>query len=138
VFGVQASSFLARRVGPQWILFSAIGGMLISATAIVVLDQLNAGLVGILIPLWFFILSCGFALPMLNVLALANHGGEAATAASLLGAVNFGLAGAISPVVGAFGISAHTMGMVMMATSLTSVVLMLMLIRPWSTPPLTR
>jgi DHA1 family bicyclomycin/chloramphenicol resistance-like MFS transporter len=138
VFGVQASSFLARRVGPQWILFSAIGGMLISATAIVVLDQLNAGLVGILIPLWFFILSCGFAFPMLNVLALANHGGEAATAASLLGAVNFGLAGAISPVVGAFGISAHTMGMVMMATSLTSVVLMLMLIRPWSTPPLTR
>jgi DHA1 family bicyclomycin/chloramphenicol resistance-like MFS transporter len=138
VFGVQASSFLARRVGPQWILFSAIGGMLISATAIVVLDQLNAGLIGILIPLWFFILSCGFAFPMLNVLALANHGGEAATAASLLGAVNFGLAGAISPVVGAFGISAHTMGMVMMATSLTSVVLMLMLIRPWSTPPLTR
>lgn len=138
VCGVQASSFLTRRVGPQWILFSAIGGMLISATAIVVLDQLNAGLIGILIPLWVFILFCGFALPMLNVLALANHGSEAATAASLLGAVNFGLAGAISPVVGAFGISAHTMGSVMMATSITSVALMLVLIRPWSTPPLTR
>ncbi len=138
VSGVQASSFLTRRVEPQWILFTAIGGMLISASAIVVLDQLNAGLVGILIPLWFFIVSCGFAFPMLNVLALANHGSEAATAASLLGAVNFGLAGAISPIVGAFGISAQTMGSVMMATSITSVVLMLVLIRPWSTPPLTR
>lgn len=138
VCGVQASSFLTRRVGPQWILFSAIGGMLISASMIVVLDQLNAGLIGILLPLWFFILSCGFAFPMLNVLALANHGGEAATAASLLGAVNFGLAGAISPIVGAFGISAQTMGTVMMATSTTSVALMLVLIRPWKTPPLSR
>jgi DHA1 family bicyclomycin/chloramphenicol resistance-like MFS transporter len=125
-------------VGPQWILFSAIGGILLAASAIVVLDMVDAGLLGILIPLWFFILSCGFAFPMLNVLALANHGGEAATAASLLGAVNFGLAGAISPIVGAFGVSASTMGSVMLATSVMSVLLMVVLVRPWSTPPLTR
>ena len=39
------------------------------------------------------------------MLALAHHGDEAGTAASLLGAVNFGLAGLLSPVVGLLGIA---------------------------------
>jgi DHA1 family bicyclomycin/chloramphenicol resistance-like MFS transporter len=137
VAGVQASSRLAKHFGPQWILFGAVLGMLVSALAIVVLDSANVGLVGILVPLFFFITSCGFAFPCQQVLALAGHGGEAATAASVMGAVNFGLAGLISPIVGLFGIhNAVPMGAVMAITAAVSVVSMLFVVRPRSVPAL--
>jgi DHA1 family bicyclomycin/chloramphenicol resistance-like MFS transporter len=138
VFGVQTSSRLAKYVGPQWILVGAVTGMLLSALTIVGLDLAGAGLTGILIPLWFFIASCGFAFPCQQVLALANHGGEAATAASLMGAINFGLAGAISPLVGALGISAQTMGGVMATTSIVSLIVLFTIVRPRSVPALSR
>ena len=63
----------------------------------------DAGLFGMLVPLFFFITAAGFGFPAVQVLALANHGHEAGTAASLLGALNFGLAGLISPIVGGSG-----------------------------------
>lgn len=139
VAGVQASSFLARFIGPQWILAGAITLMVLAAGTIVVLDSLGAGLVGILVPLWFFILACGFSFPCTQVLALANHGSEAGTAASLLGALNFGLAGLISPIVGLFGIdNAIPMGAVMGITSLVSVVVLWTVVRPRTVPALSR
>ena len=137
VVGVQVSSRLAKVVGPQWILAGAVLGMIASALAIVALDIANVGLIGILIPLFFFITSCGFAFPCQQVLALANHGGEAATAASVLGAVNFGSAGIISPIVGLFGIhNAIPMGGVMAITAAVSLVVMATLVRPRSVPAL--
>ena len=139
VGGVQASSFLARFVGPQWILAGALTVLVLSAATIVVLDSLNFGLVGILVPLWFFIAACGFSFPCTQVLALANHGSEAGTAASLLGALNFGLAGAISPIVGLFGISnAIPMGAIMGCTALVSVLVLWTVVRPWTVPALAR
>jgi len=72
------------------------------------------------------------------VLALANHGGEAATAASVLGAVNFGFAGIISPIVGLFGIhNAIPMGGVMAITASVSLVVMVLLVRPRTVPALS-
>jgi len=139
VIGVQVSSRLAKFVGPQWILTGAVVGMVVSASAIVLLDAANVGLAGILVPLFFFITSCGFAFPCQQVLALAGHGGEAATAASVLGAVNFGLAGIISPIVGIFGIhDAIPMGAVMAITASVSIVVMFVLVRPRSVPALAR
>ena len=138
VTGVQASSRLARRVGPQWILTGAVTGMLVSALTIVGVNLAGGGLVGVLIPLWFFILSCGFAFPCQQVLALAGHGGEAATAASLMGAVNFGLAGLISPIVGLLGIHVVAMGGVMAVTSIVSLFAMWILVRPRTVPALVR
>jgi len=139
VGGVQTSSRLVRRVPPQWILTGAVTGMLVSATTIVLLDMSGAGLIGVLIPLWFFILSCGFAFPMQQVLALANHGGEAATAASLMGAVNFGLAGLLSPIVGLFGIhNAIPMGTLMICSSIVSLVVMAFVVQPRTVPALGR
>jgi DHA1 family bicyclomycin/chloramphenicol resistance-like MFS transporter len=138
VAGVQTSSRLAKYIGPQWILASAITLMLVSALTIVVLDSFHVGLLGILIPLWFFILACGFAFPCQQVLALAQHGNEAATAAALMGAVNFGLAGLISPVVGLFGIEdAVPMGAIMAGTSIVSMLVLWLVVRPRSVPALT-
>jgi DHA1 family bicyclomycin/chloramphenicol resistance-like MFS transporter len=139
VGGVQASAFLARFVGPQWILAGALTVLLLSAATIVVLDSLGAGLVGILVPLWFFIAACGFSFPCTQVLALAHHGSEAGTAASLLGALNFGLAGAISPIVGLFGIdSAVPMGTIMGCTAVISIIVLWSVVRPWTVPALAR
>jgi DHA1 family bicyclomycin/chloramphenicol resistance-like MFS transporter len=135
--GVQTSSRLARRIGPQWILLGAVSLMLVSAATIFVLDAFHVGLLGICIPLWFFILACGFAFPCQQVLALANHGSEAATAASVMGAVNFGLAGLLSPIVGLFGITnALPMSGVIICTSLVSLTIIALVIRPRTVPAL--
>ena len=137
VTGVQVSSRLTRRVGPQWILACSTAVLLLSSLSIVLLDSLHAGLLGILIPLWFFIAACGFSFPLVQVLGLVNHAGEAATAASVLGAVNFGLAGLISPIVGLFGIhNAVPMGTVMAATAAVSVIALWFVVRPRTVPAL--
>lgn len=139
VIGVQTSSRLAKVIGPQWILLGAVTLMLLSATMIVVLDVAGVGLFGILVPLWFYILACGFAFPCQSVLALDGHSGEAATAASLMGAVNFGLAGLLSPIVGLFGIhNAVPMGVMMAATSIVSLLVLAFVIRPRTVPALRR
>lgn len=139
VIGVQTSAFLMRFIGPQWILAGVGFSMLLSASAIVYLDIVNGDLITVLIPLFVFVMSCGFSFPCTQVLALANHGGEAATAASVLGAVNFGLAGLTSPIVGAFGISnAIPMGIVMACTAVISIIVMFTVVRPRSVPPLSR
>jgi DHA1 family bicyclomycin/chloramphenicol resistance-like MFS transporter len=97
----------------------------------------DVGLWGILIPLWLFIAACGFCFPCVQVLALAHHGKEAGTAASLLGAVNFGLAGLISPVIGLFGISsAIPMGVMMVCVSVVAILALWILVRPRTVPAL--
>ena len=139
VIGVQTSSRLAKIVGPQWILLGAVSLMFVAASTIVALDLAHVGLNGILIPLWFFILACGFAFPCQQVLAMDGHGGEAATAASLMGAVNFGLAGLLSPIVGLFGIhNAVPMGIMMMSTSTVSILVITLVVRPRTVPALSR
>ncbi|QEE62529.1 multidrug effflux MFS transporter [Salinibacterium sp. dk2585] len=139
VLGVQTSSRLMARhgVGPQWVLVGVTSVQLAMAITIVSLDQAGAGLWGTLIPLWFYITACGFGFPAVQVLALAHHGKEAGTAASLLGALNFGLAGVISPLVGVMGVATATpMAIVMGGASVLGVVIVWAVVRPRSVPPL--
>ena len=139
VAGVQISAFLMRYVGPQWILAGAGIVMLVTSAAIVILDVQGTGLMGILVPLFFFIMACGFTFPATQVLALNGHGSEAGTAASLLGALNFGLAGLISPIVGLFGITnAVPMGVIMGLCALLSIVVLWAVVRPRTVPALSR
>lgn len=137
VIGTQTSARLARRIGPQWILAFSTAVMFVAASSIVLLDLAGFGLIGILVPLWFFITAVGFGFPMVQVLALVNHGREAGTAASVLGALNFGLAGLISPIVGLFGIeNAIPMGIVMTSTSAIAVAALWLVVRPKTVPAL--
>lgn len=138
IIGVQTSSRLMRTVlGPQWILAITTAMMLFLGLAIMILDITGAGLWGTVIPLWFFITMCGFSFPCVQVLALNGHGAEAGTAASLLGAVNFGLAGIVSPIVGLLGVgSALPMGAVMSVTALVSIVMLWFVVRPRTVPAL--
>ena len=139
VAGVQLSSRLMHRfnVGPQWIVAVSTLVLAITAGAIVLLDLAGAGLWGTLVPLWFFIAAFGFTMPSVQVMALAAHGHEAGTAASLLGAANFGVAGLVSPIVGLLGVgSAVPMGAVMGATAVVSILSLWFIVRPRSVPAL--
>jgi DHA1 family bicyclomycin/chloramphenicol resistance-like MFS transporter len=137
VVGVQVSSRLMRTIGPQWILAATTAVQALAALTIIVLTQSGAGFLGVLIPLFFFIMAAGFGFPAVQVLALVNHGHEAGTAASLLGALNFGLAGLISPIVGVLGIdSAVPMASVMLATASVSILSLWFIVRPKTVPAL--
>ncbi|MFJ6536553.1 multidrug effflux MFS transporter [Paenarthrobacter sp. NPDC091711] len=135
VAGVQISSRLIRRVAPQWIVAGATLFMVLMAALIVVLDLFHVGLWGILIPLWFYICATGFMFPCVQVLSLANHGAQAGTAASLLGASQFMMAGIVPPVVGWLGVSsAVPMGAVMAACITGSIAALWLVVRPRSVP----
>ncbi|NUU04925.1 multidrug effflux MFS transporter [Leifsonia sp. C5G2] len=137
IIGVQSASRLTKYVGPQWILACSTVVMFLASVTIVVLDQAHVGLWGIAIPLWFFIAACGFGFPCVQVLALNGHGHEAGTAASLLGALNFGTAGIVSPIVGILGVgSAAPMGAVMAICALVSIASLWLVVRPRTVPEL--
>ncbi len=133
--GSQASSRIVRRVAPQWVLVVVLPVMLLAAIAIGVFALLGFGLSSVLIPLFVILTCAGFSFPIVQVLALAHHGEEAGTAASLLGAVNFGVAGLISPIVGLLGISsALPMAEVMTATLTVALLSLWILVRPRTVP----
>jgi DHA1 family bicyclomycin/chloramphenicol resistance-like MFS transporter len=135
VGGVQTSARLIKRVPPQWILACSTAWMFLMAVLIVIFDQLGLGLWGVMVPLWFYILGTGFTFPCVQVLALASHGAQAGTAASLLGAATFLMAGLISPVVGWLGIkSATPMGAVQAACILLSIAALWLVVRPRTVP----
>jgi DHA1 family bicyclomycin/chloramphenicol resistance-like MFS transporter len=135
VAGVQTSSRLIKRVPPQWILACSTAWMFLMSLLIVLFDQLGLGLWGVMVPLWFYILGTGFTFPCVQVLALASHGDKAGTAASLLGAATFMMAGLISPVVGWLGIeSATPMGAVQAACILLGMAALWFVVRPRTVP----
>ncbi|MDP9028023.1 MAG: multidrug effflux MFS transporter [Actinomycetota bacterium] len=131
----QTSSRAMRRIAPQWVLAAAITIMLISVILIGIFQLLGFGLISVVVPLFFAIASFGLGFPSIQVLALAHHGQEAGTAASLLGAVNAGLAGIISPIVGVIGItSALPMAVVMSVVLVVAQFVLWVIVRPRSVP----
>ncbi|MDH2444594.1 multidrug effflux MFS transporter [Amnibacterium sp. CER49] len=137
IVGSQLSARLMRRTGPQWVLVVTTAVQLLSGGTILLVGGAGAPLPAVLVPLWCFVAACGFAFPCVSVLGLAHHGEEAGTAASLLGAVNFGFAGLLSPLVGLLGIaSARPMGIVMTCTAAVAVAALWVLVRPRTVPPI--
>jgi DHA1 family bicyclomycin/chloramphenicol resistance-like MFS transporter len=135
VAGVQISSRLIRHVPPQWILACSTAWMFLMALLIVAFDQAGLGLWGVMVPLWFYIMGTGFTFPCVQVLALASHGAQAGTAASLLGAATFLMAGLISPVVGWLGITSSTpIGAVQAACILLAMAGLWLVVRPRTVP----
>lgn len=141
VVGVQTASRLAARFGPQWVLAFSTGTLFVAGSAIIVTDQLGLGLWGTVIPLFFFMTACGFTFPCTQVLALDRHGAAAGTAASILGATNFGVAAIVSPVVGLIsagsGITATSMASVMSGCAIVGILALWLIIRPRSVAMLT-
>ena len=84
--------------------------------------------------LFVFMTACGFTFPCVQVLALDRHGAAAGTAASIIGACNFGVAGLISPIVGWIardaGITATTMASVMVGCAVIGCLSLWLIVRP--------
>lgn len=141
VTGVQVAARLAARFGPQWVLAFSTAVALLAGVAIIITDQLGLGLWGTVIPLFVFMTACGFTFPNVQVLALDRHGKAAGTAASILGATNFGVAGLISPVVGWIskdaGITATTMASVMVGCATIGILSLWLVVRPRTVGMLT-
>ncbi|WP_454138673.1 multidrug effflux MFS transporter [Microbacterium paulum] len=134
VLGVQTASRLAARFGPQWVLAFSTGVLVLASLAIIVFDQLGLGLWPTMAALFVFMTACGFTFPCVQVLALDRHGEAAGTAASIIGACNFGVAGLISPIVGWIardaGITATTMASVMVGCAVIGCLSLWLIVRP--------
>lgn len=126
----QTASRIMRRVAPSRILVFSLPVMLLAAGALVLGGRGGAPLLAVAIPLFVFVAAAGFTFPTVQVLALAAHGREAGTAASLLGAANFGLAGAISPIVGLVGVTPGHTGLVIGGAVVVALASLWVLVRP--------
>jgi MFS transporter, DHA1 family, multidrug resistance protein len=134
VLGTQINARVAVRYGPHRVLGVAVLVAFTAAATLLVTASTGAfGLAGIVVPLFFMISTVGFTLPNMPILALADHGRTAGTAAGLIGASNFAFGGVSAPLVGALGTaSAVPMAAVMAAATLGATTALFLVVRPRS------
>jgi MFS transporter, DHA1 family, multidrug resistance protein len=94
----------------------------------------GGGVVPVAAGLWAVLFAGGLALPNAPALALAENGDRAGAAAAMLGAVQFGVGAAVSPVVGLLGNDATAMGTVIALALLLALAVLLLVARPWQLP----
>jgi DHA1 family bicyclomycin/chloramphenicol resistance-like MFS transporter len=93
------------------------------------------GMFGLAAPLWLVLFFAGLVLPNAPAVALTAHGRTAGTAASLLGAVQFGVGAIVSPLVGVLGNDALGMSIVMFGGLLLAALVLVLVARPWRITP---
>lgn len=132
VVATQLNARLVRRVSPQWILSGALMVATAAAAFMLVCALTGAfGIYGVAVPLFVLLATVGFTMPNTPVLALAEHGHSAGTAAAMLGGMNFAVGAVTAPLVGAFGTgSAVPMAAVMVVMTGLAVAAMLLIARP--------
>ncbi|WP_245743488.1 multidrug effflux MFS transporter [Lentzea fradiae] len=102
--GTQLNPLLLRRFTPLHVLFGAVVLATAGAVALLVSTGLQPdSLAHFLVPLLVAITGIALAMPNAAALALSRHGSAAGTAASVLGAIRFGLGSAVAPLVGVLG-----------------------------------
>jgi MFS transporter, DHA1 family, multidrug resistance protein len=133
VLATQINARVAVRYGPQRVLAVAVAVSGTAGIALVITSVTEAfGLAGIVVPLFVMLSMVGFTLPNVPVLALANHGRMAGTAAGLIGASNFAFGAVIAPLVGVLGTSSVVpMAVIMMTATLGAVTALYLIVRPF-------
>jgi DHA1 family bicyclomycin/chloramphenicol resistance-like MFS transporter len=127
----QLNVLLLRRFTPHRILQAALAaGALVAVVLLVLTVTGSGGLPGILAALFLVLCAVGFRGPNATALALSRHGQAAGTAASLLGAVQFGVGGLAAPLVGVLGNDAVAMAAVIALASIAGLAVLLVLVRP--------
>lgn len=124
VGGTQVGARLAPRVAPQKVLLWSTIGLLVAAALFLVLERMDLRPAA-LVAMWFTVAAVGVSVPCSNALAMNRIRSNAGTAAALLGAANFGLAG-IAPPIAALG---PGMGPVMVVTAAVAAALAILLQR---------
>ncbi|TCK19884.1 multidrug effflux MFS transporter [Pseudonocardia endophytica] len=137
VIGTQLNPVFLRRYEPRRILTVAVlAGVAIGAVLFTLTATGTGGLPALLAGVWALLLSAGFVLPNAPALALARYGESAGTAAALLGALQFGIGAATSPVVGVLGNDAWAMATSMFGATALGALALLAVVRPWTLPDL--
>ena len=135
IVATQLNPLVLRRWSPATVLVSATaGGVLAGAVLLTLAATGTGGLLGVALPLWAVLFAAGLALPNAPALALSRHGEAAGAAAALLGAVQFGVGAAVSPLVGLLGNDALAMGAVIVVALALALGVLLVVVRPWQLP----
>lgn len=114
VIGTQVSGIVAQRVPPKRVLAVVLPLLAATGFSLALVGVWSTDIAPVVATMLVFLAFAGACGPCLGALGLADHADRAGTAAALLGAANFGLAGIASPLVGALGISTVVpLGMVM-------------------------
>ena len=125
VGGAQINASLVRRVAPIRILRVALPLLFAVAVALVVVVLTGAGgLFGLLAVLWILLGLIQLILPNASAIALSRHGAMAGTAAAFIGAMQAGIAGIVSPLVGVLGGDASAMALVMVGSTATALLVL--------------
>jgi DHA1 family bicyclomycin/chloramphenicol resistance-like MFS transporter len=132
ISATQLNPVLLRWFSPAQILVTAtVAGTLAGGVLLTLAATGAGGLFGVAVPLWAVLFASGLALPNAPALALAEYGESAGSAAALLGAVQFGVGAAVSPLVGLLGNDAVAMGAVIVVALLLAVAVLVVVVRPW-------
>jgi MFS transporter, DHA1 family, multidrug resistance protein len=98
----QLNPVLVGRFGPVRVMSVAVLIALSGGVALLVTNLTGfGGLAGFLVPIAVILSAAGLTVPNAPAIALSRHGEVAGTAAALLGAAQFLVAGSIAPLVGA-------------------------------------
>ncbi|MGJ9403044.1 multidrug effflux MFS transporter [Arthrobacter sp. KK5.5] len=126
VASAQVNASLVRRVAPARILRAAVLAQVLFAVFLVgVVATGFGGLFGLLVGLWLMLGMQGMIPANASVVALNNYGHMAGTAAAVIGALQFGVAGVISPLVGVLGGTALSMASVMLGAVIVTLLVLL-------------
>ncbi|MGY1806556.1 multidrug effflux MFS transporter [Blastococcus sp. SYSU D00669] len=132
IAATQLNPLLLRRWSPAQILLTAtVAGALGGAVLVALAATGAGGLPAVVAPLWAILFAAGLGLPNAPALALSHYGDAAGSAAALLGAVQFGVGAAVSPLVGLLGNDAVAMGEVIVAALVLAVGVLVVVVRPW-------
>ena len=122
----QFNVVLLRRFSPQTITLWALAAALLAGGVFVGLSAAGVGgLAGFVTPVWAILASMGLVIPNAPAVALSRHPDAAGTAASLLGAAQFGLGAAVAPLVGVLGNDELALAAVMAVSALVALLALL-------------
>ncbi|MDO8106934.1 multidrug effflux MFS transporter [Isoptericola sp. b441] len=125
VAGSQLNAGLVRRISPSRLLRVGAPAMAGSSAVLVVMVVGGVGgVLGLLVPLWCALFALGFVTSNASALALSRHGERAGTAAATIGALQSGVAGSVSPLVGLLGGDAVAMTSVILGTAVVALLVL--------------
>ncbi len=123
--GAQVNAAVVRRASPVRILRVVLPVWVVIAMVLAAVARSGAGgLIGLLVPLWLLMTLVNFVPANSSALALSRHGERAGTAAAFIGALQAGVSGVVSPVVGVLGEDAVAMSTVMLAAAAGSLLVL--------------
>jgi MFS transporter, DHA1 family, multidrug resistance protein len=136
IAATQLNARLMRRYEPHQVLVAATVCASVAAAVLFAASATGiGGMFGVAVSVWAVLFFAGLVLPNAPAVALTAYGEAAGTAASLLGAVQFGMGAAISPVVGVLGNNAEAMGTVMFGGLTLAALVLVLVARPWRLAP---